>query len=101
MVAKQGSQRQLWDTCCNLLPKEAPEVPQTIKVTITASGSMPELDGKTLVLKGPQPLVKLLSEGCCGIGVQCLDIESCVYHSTKVQKQKNNERARKTANNFL
>lgn len=46
VVAKQGSQCQLWDTCCNLLPKEAPEVPQTIKVTITASGSMPELDDK-------------------------------------------------------
>lgn len=99
MVAKQGSQCQPWDTCCNLLPKEVPEVPQTIKVTITASGSMPELDGKTLVLKGPQPLVKLLSEGCCGRGVQCLDSESCVYHSTKVEKK--NERARKTANNFL
>lgn len=88
MVAKQGSRCQPWDTCCNLLPKEAPEVPQSIKVTITASGSMPELDGKTLVLKGPQPPVKLLSEGCCGIGVQCLDIDGCVYHSTKVRKHK-------------
>lgn len=53
------------------MAKEAPEVPQTIKVTVTAPGITPKLDGKTLVPKSPRPLVKLLGEGC-GIGSQCL-----------------------------
>lgn len=42
--------------------------------------------------------MKLLSEGCCGIKVQCLDIDDWV---SRFKNIKNNERARKTANNFL
>lgn len=34
-----------------LLAREVPEVPQTIKAIATTVGYMPELDGKTLLLK--------------------------------------------------